>query len=84
MKAGINHFLDTYKQDLTKALKDGLLTEADMDAALRNLLTGLSAAGGDGPAGGGSVWEASGARRGGQAAAVGARVEQGTGAGGDG
>ena len=39
VKAGINHFLDTYKPDLTKALKDDLLTEADMDAALRNLLT---------------------------------------------
>ena len=38
VKAGINHFLDTYKDDLTKALKDGLVTEADMDAALRNLL----------------------------------------------
>jgi beta-glucosidase len=39
VKAGINHFLDTYKPDLTKALKDGLLTEADMDASLENLLT---------------------------------------------
>ncbi len=39
VKAGINHFLDTYKPDLTKALKDNLLTEADMDAALKNLLT---------------------------------------------
>ena len=39
VKAGINHFLDTYKPDLTKALKDGLLSEADMDAALKNLLT---------------------------------------------
>lgn len=39
VKAGINHFLDTYIPDLTKALKDGLLTEADMDASLRNLLT---------------------------------------------
>jgi beta-glucosidase len=39
VKAGINHFLDTYRPDLTKALKDGLLTEADMDAALKNLLT---------------------------------------------
>jgi beta-glucosidase len=38
VKAGINHFLDIYKDDLTKALKDGLLTEADMDASLRNLL----------------------------------------------
>jgi beta-glucosidase len=38
VKAGINHFLDTYKPDLTKALKDNLLTEADMDASLRNLL----------------------------------------------
>ena len=39
VKAGINHFLDTYKPDLTKALRDNLLTEADMDAALKNLLT---------------------------------------------
>ena len=38
VKAGINHFLDTYKDDLTRALHDGLVTEADMDAALRNLL----------------------------------------------
>ncbi|MDE3186749.1 MAG: glycoside hydrolase family 3 C-terminal domain-containing protein [Acidobacteriota bacterium] len=38
VKAGINHFLDTYKDDLTKALKDGLVTEADMDSALKNLL----------------------------------------------
>ncbi len=39
VKAGINHFLDKYQEDLKKALKDGLVTEADMDAALRNLLT---------------------------------------------
>jgi len=38
VKAGINHFLDTYKDDLTKALKDGLVTEADIDAAEKNLL----------------------------------------------
>jgi len=38
VKAGINHFLDNYKDDLTKALRDGLVTEADMDAALKNLL----------------------------------------------
>jgi beta-glucosidase len=38
VKAGINRFLDEYKPDLTKALKDGLLTEADMDASLENLL----------------------------------------------
>jgi beta-glucosidase len=38
VKAGINHFLDTYKDDLSKALQDGLVSEADMDAALRNLL----------------------------------------------
>jgi beta-glucosidase len=38
VKAGINHFLDKYEDDLTKALKDGLVTEADMDAALKNLL----------------------------------------------
>jgi len=39
VKAGINHFLDRYQEDLKKALKDGLVTEADMDAALKNLLT---------------------------------------------
>jgi beta-glucosidase len=38
VKAGINRFLDEYKPDLIKALKDGLLTEADMDASLKNLL----------------------------------------------
>jgi beta-glucosidase len=38
VKAGINHFLDRYKEDLTKALADKLVTEADMDAALKNLL----------------------------------------------
>ena len=38
VKAGINNFLDTYKDDLAKALKDGLLTEADMDASLHNEL----------------------------------------------
>src|SRR6185437_16120970 len=38
VKAGINSFLDRYKEDLTKALKDGLVTEADMDASLHNLL----------------------------------------------
>lgn len=38
VKAGINHFLDTYKDDLASALRDGYLTEADMDAALKNLL----------------------------------------------
>jgi beta-glucosidase len=38
VKAGINRFLDEYKPDLTKALEDGLLTEADMDASLKNIL----------------------------------------------
>lgn len=38
VKAGINYFLDTYKPDLTKALADGLVTEADMDASLRGWL----------------------------------------------
>jgi len=38
VKAGINYFLDTYKDDLTKALADGLVTEADMDASLRGWL----------------------------------------------
>ena len=38
VKAGINYFLDTYKEDLTKALADGLVTELDMDASLRGWL----------------------------------------------
>jgi beta-glucosidase len=38
VKAGVNHFLDDYKDDLARALKDGLVTEADMDASLKNLL----------------------------------------------
>lgn len=38
VKAGINRFLDDFKPELTSALRDGLLTEADMDAALANLL----------------------------------------------
>jgi beta-glucosidase len=36
VKAGVNNFLDTYKDDLSKALKDGLLTVADVDASLHN------------------------------------------------
>jgi beta-glucosidase len=35
LKAGINQFLDTYKDELHAALKDGLVTEADIDAGLR-------------------------------------------------
>ncbi|WP_263418138.1 glycoside hydrolase family 3 C-terminal domain-containing protein [Terriglobus albidus] len=38
VKAGINRFLDDFQPNLTKALNEGLVTEADMDAALRNLL----------------------------------------------
>lgn len=38
VKAGINYFLDTYKDDLAKALKDGLVTEANMDTSLRGWL----------------------------------------------
>ncbi len=38
VKAGINRFLDRFEPELTKAVKDGLLTEADMDNALKNLL----------------------------------------------
>jgi len=38
VKAGVNNFLDSFKDDLAKALKDGLVTEADMDAALHNEL----------------------------------------------
>ena len=35
LKAGINQYLDTYKDEVHKALKDGSLTEADIDNALR-------------------------------------------------
>ncbi|HEY1808990.1 MAG TPA: glycoside hydrolase family 3 C-terminal domain-containing protein [Acidobacteriaceae bacterium] len=35
LKAGINQYLDTYKDELHKALKDGSVTEADIDNALR-------------------------------------------------
>jgi beta-glucosidase len=38
VKAGINYFLDTYKDDLAKAVKDGLVTEADLDSVLRGWL----------------------------------------------
>jgi beta-glucosidase len=38
VKAGINNFLDTYMDDLRKALQHRLLTEADMDASLKNEL----------------------------------------------
>lgn len=35
LKAGINQYLDTYKDEMRAALKDGLVTEGDIDAALR-------------------------------------------------
>jgi beta-glucosidase len=38
VKAGINRFLDDFKPELTKALHSGLLTEADMDGSLKNML----------------------------------------------
>ena len=38
VKAGINHFLDTYKDDLAQAVKDGLISEGEIDASLKNLL----------------------------------------------
>jgi beta-glucosidase len=37
VKAGINHFLDRHKQPVTEALTRGLLSEADIDRALRGL-----------------------------------------------
>ena len=37
IKAGINHFLDRHKEPVTEALQRGLITEADVDAALRGL-----------------------------------------------
>jgi beta-glucosidase len=38
VKAGINHFLDTYKDDLAQAVKDGLISETEIDASLKNLV----------------------------------------------
>jgi beta-glucosidase len=35
VKAGINQFLDTYKDEVHAALKDGSLTQADIDYAVR-------------------------------------------------
>lgn len=37
IKAGINHFLDRHKDPVTEAVKRGLITEQDLDAALRGL-----------------------------------------------
>ena len=37
IKAGINHFLDRHKEAVTEALKRGLITETDLDGALRGL-----------------------------------------------
>ncbi len=37
IKAGINFFLDRHKEPVTEALKQGLIKEADLDAALRGL-----------------------------------------------
>jgi beta-glucosidase len=37
IKAGINHFLDRHKEAVQEALRRGLLTEKDLDAALRGL-----------------------------------------------
>lgn len=37
LKSGINHFLDRHKEPVTEALRRGLITEADLDAALRGL-----------------------------------------------
>ncbi|HUY95822.1 MAG TPA: glycoside hydrolase family 3 C-terminal domain-containing protein, partial [Terracidiphilus sp.] len=36
LKAGINQFLDRYQDELKAALKDGSITEADIDNALRS------------------------------------------------
>ena len=38
VKGGVNNFLDSYIGDLRKALKNGLLTEADLNASLHNEL----------------------------------------------
>ena len=36
VKVGVNNFLDRYIDDLRKAIQDGLLTEAELDASLHN------------------------------------------------
>ena len=46
LKAGINHFLDRHKDAVTEALKRGLVTEADLDAAVL-ALAGLGGVLGD-------------------------------------
>lgn len=38
VNAGINRFLDDFQPELGRALSEGLVTEADMDAVLKNLL----------------------------------------------
>lgn len=38
IKAGINHFLDRHEEPVTEAIERGLLTESDLDEALRGLL----------------------------------------------
>ena len=38
VKAGINYFLDTYKEDLAKAVKDNLVSEAEIETSLRGWL----------------------------------------------
>ena len=35
LKAGMNQYLDSYRNELSAALKEGLVTEADLDEALR-------------------------------------------------
>lgn len=37
VRAGINHFLDRHREPVIEAVRRGLLTEADLDAALRGL-----------------------------------------------
>ena len=37
LKAGINHFLDQHREPVTEAVKRGLVTEAEIDQALRGL-----------------------------------------------
>ena len=37
IKAGINNFLDRYREPVTEALERGLITEADLDEAMRGL-----------------------------------------------
>ena len=57
LKAGINQFLDVYKDETKAALKDGEITEAEIDALLQAEVRGHDPARAAGSAGDGSLLE---------------------------